>query len=107
MDRLEPARDGAHHQVAVAARADERVRAEEVVFAEGPAGGRELTLVGGTLGGGPAPPGRVDLHEGVLHVVALARPPPQVWRALPAAAKRKLQRRSGDETSRSIKEHTL
>ena len=49
VDRLEAAGDRPHHQVAVAARAHERVGAQEVVVAELAAGGRELALVGGPL----------------------------------------------------------
>ena len=72
VDRLEAARDRPDQEVAVAARAHQRVGAEEVVLAEVAAGGHELALVRGALGGGAAAPGRIHLHGGVLHVVALA-----------------------------------
>ena len=71
VDRLEAGADRAHHQVAVAARAHRRVGAQEVVLAELAAGGRELALVLGPLGGRKPAPGGIDLDEGELDEVAL------------------------------------
>jgi hypothetical protein len=63
VDRLESRRRDAHHQVGVAARAHERVGAQEVVVGEVVAGGRELALVAGPLAGLQAAPGGVQLEE--------------------------------------------
>ena len=75
MDRVEAGRDGAHHQVGVAARADQRVGAEVVVAAEVLQRGRELALVLSALIGAPAPPLGPDLEERELDEVALCHRP--------------------------------
>ena len=68
------------HQVGVAARADQRVGAQEAVGAEVFAGGGELVLVARPLGGGQSAPGRIDLEERVLDEVAMGHE----WRSTTA-----------------------
>ena len=68
VDRLER-REMAHHEVAVAARADERVGAQIVVLSN-PASRGELALVCRALLAGAPPPGGVHLDERVLDVAA-------------------------------------
>ncbi len=70
VDRVEARGDRADHQVRVAARADERVGAQEVVLGEVVAGRGELELVAGALGQLPPAPGRIDAQERELDVMA-------------------------------------
>jgi hypothetical protein len=72
VDRVEVGGDGAHHQVAVAARADQRVGAQEVVLSEVVAGGGELELVLRALRGIAPTPGGIELDEGELDEVPFA-----------------------------------
>ena len=69
-----PGRGCPQHQVRVAAGADQRVCAQETVGGEVLAGGLELALVRLPLGGGQAPPGRVDLQERELDDIAVHGP---------------------------------
>ena len=67
VDALEVLRLREQHEVRVAARADRREGAQQVPVREVRARGRELALVGEALGPVQAPPGGVELQEGVLH----------------------------------------
>jgi hypothetical protein len=49
VDRLERARDGPDHEIAVAARTNQRVGPQVVILAEFPACGGELAFVGRAL----------------------------------------------------------
>ena len=80
VDRVERVGDHPQHQVGVAARADQRVRAQEMVLGEVGAGGGELALVLGALGRIEPAPGRIELQKGELDVVALCSATPQVCR---------------------------
>jgi hypothetical protein len=59
------------HQVGVAARPDERERAQQPLGREVLAGGRELALVARAIVGLQPPPGGIDLQERVLDELSL------------------------------------
>ena len=69
VDALEVLGLGEDHHVRVAARADQREGAQQMVLAEVLAGGDELALVLVALLVGQAPPGGIDLQERVLDEV--------------------------------------
>ena len=107
VDRVDRLADHPQHQVGVAARADQRVGAQEVVLGEVGAGGGELALVLGALRGVEPAPRRVELQKGELDVVALllGGGTPEVWRtpsgvggrrALPASLRDDLAQRHRD-----------